>query len=131
MHKMKKRFSAKWKSSTKPRKQVKYRKNAPKHLRQKMLSAHLNTALKKRYGRRSFPIKKGDEIKVMKGKFKGKSGKIILIDTAKLKVQVDGLQRGKVDGSKVNIPLDPSNLLLTKLDLEDKKRMEAISKARK
>ena len=128
---MKKKFSKKWKSSTKPRKQVKYRKNAPHHIRHKLLSAHLNKDLKKKYGRRSFPLKKGDEVKVMIGKFKGKSGKIISLNTLKLKVQIDGLQRSKVDGTKVNVPFEPSNLLITSLDLEDRKRMGAITKQRK
>ena len=125
---MKKKFSASWKSSKKPRKQVKWRKNAPKHVRRKLLSAHLNKELIKKYGRRSFPLKKGDEVKVMIGKFKGKTGKVTLLNSAKLKVYIDGLQRSKVDGTKVNVPLDPSNLLVINLDMEDKKRMEAIAK---
>lgn len=121
----------KWKSSKKPRKQKKYRANAPKHVRRKFISSHLNKDLRKQYSRRSFVLKKGDEVKVMVGKFKGKSGKIIIIDTARLKVYIDGLQRGKVDGTKVNVPFEPSNLLITKLDLEDKRRMGAITNKRK
>ncbi len=128
---MKKMFSTKWKSSSKPRKQVKYRKNAPLHTKHKLFSAHLNKDLKQKYGRRSFPLKKEDEVKIMRGKFKGKTGKIIDINTLKMKVFVQDIQRSKVDGSKVNVPLDPSNLLITKLDLEDKKRMGAITKKRK
>jgi len=128
---MKKEFSRKWKSSSQPRKQRKFRFNAPKNTRRKFLSVHLDQDLRKKYGRRSFPLRKGDEVKVMVGKFKGKSGKVSITDLSRLKVFIDGLQRSKVDGTKVNIPFEPSNLLITKLDLEDRKRMGAITKKRK
>lgn len=128
---MKKEFSTAWRSSKQPRKQRKYRANAPKHLKRKFVSSHLSKDLKTQYSKRSVVLKKGDEIKIMVGKFKGKTGKVTVIDTSRLKVYVDGIQRGKVDGTKVNVPLDPSNLLITKLDLEDKKRMEAITNKRK
>ena len=128
---MKNKFSTKWKGSKQPRKQKKYRANVPKHLRRKLVSSHLSKDLKKQYSRRSFVLKKGDEVKIMVGKFKGKAGKVTVIDTSRLKVYVDGIQRGKVDGTKVNVPLDPSNLLITSLDLEDKKRIGAITNKRK
>jgi len=74
--KMKKEFSVKWIGSKQPRKQRKYRANAPLHIKRKFMSANLAKELRKRYGNRSFPLKKGDSIKIMRGEFKGKTGKI-------------------------------------------------------
>ncbi len=128
---MKQKFSTKWKASKQPRKQRKYRANAPLHIRRKFMSAHLSEDLKKKYERRSFPLKKDDKVKIMNGEFKGKTGKINVINNTKLKVAIEGIQRLKKDGSKVNVWFDPSNLLIQELNLEDKKRLSAIMKNRK
>lgn len=125
---MKKKFSTKWKASKQPRKQRKYRAKAPLHSRHKLLSTNLNKELRKKYNRRSFPLRKGDTVKVMRGKFKGKSGKITIINPTKMKVAIEGIQNQKKDGTKVNVYFDPSNLQISEMILEDKKRTEAIKK---
>ena len=71
---MKQKFSTKWVGSKQPRKQRKYRANAPLHILHTMMSSNLNKELRKKYGKRSFPVKKGDTIKIMIGEFKGKTG---------------------------------------------------------
>ena len=73
---MKKEFSTSWIGSKQPRKQRKYRHNAPLHIKSKMMGSHLSKELRKKYGTRSVRIRKGDEVKIMIGKFKGKTGKI-------------------------------------------------------
>jgi len=125
---MKKKFSKHWKASKQPRKQRKYRANAPLHIRHKLMSANLDKDLRKKYGRRSFPLRKGDSVKIMRGEFKGKTGKISVVDLKKLRVAVEGIQRTKKDGTKINVWFDPSNLQIKELNLEDKKRMKAIDK---
>ena len=77
---MKRKFSISWKGSKQPRKQRKYRANATLHIRHKMISSNFSKELKKRYGKRNFPIRKGDNVKIMKGEFKGKTGKIDIIN---------------------------------------------------
>ena len=64
MFKMKAKFSKKWKSSKQPRKQRKYRAEAPLHVKHKLVSANLSKELRKKYGRRSFPLRKGDTVLV-------------------------------------------------------------------
>ena len=123
-----KEFSNKWRASKRPSKQRKWRYNAPRHLRSAMLSAHLSKDLRKRYGRRGVPLRRGDEVKIVRGGFKKKTGKILELNADKAKVFIGGIQRTKKDGTKVNVPIDPSNLMITSLDLEDKKRMISISK---
>ncbi|MEM3122065.1 MAG: 50S ribosomal protein L24 [Candidatus Pacearchaeota archaeon] len=128
---MKKKFSNKWKSSKQARKQRKYRANAPLHLKKKFLSVHLSKDLRKKFGMRSLSLRKGDEIKIMVGKFKGKTGKIGIIDIKNQRVAIDGIQNKKKDGTKVNVYFNPSNLLLISADESDKKRFKLIKKTGK
>jgi large subunit ribosomal protein L24 len=121
-------WSKHWKSSKKPRKQRKYVYNAPLHVRHKFFSAHLSKELREKYKKRSFPVRKGDEVQVMRGKFKKKTGKISRVDTNKIKVYIDGMTRKKVDGSEIQVPIHPSNLKIINLNLEDKKRIKALTR---
>lgn len=126
---MKQKWSRKWKASRQPRKQRKYRQNAPLHTRHKFMSAHLSPALRKQFGRRSVPVRKGDEVKVMKGSSAGMTGTVDRSDLSKIKVYVGGITVKKVDGSEVMKALEPSNLMITKLDLEDKMRKKVFDRS--
>lgn len=53
--------------SSQPRKQRKFLFTAPFHLRRKMISAHLSKDLRKRFKIRSFPVRKGDEVMIVRG----------------------------------------------------------------
>ena len=125
---MKKKFSTKWKASRQKRKQRKYRFNADLHIRKKMVSAHLSKELRKKYSKRSTSLRKNDVVKVMRGSFKGKTGKINIINLKKLKVSIEGLQKQKKDGTKINIFFNPSNLQITELNLEDRKRLQVLER---
>lgn len=128
---MKKEWSIAWGSSKKPRKQRKFRENAPLHVKQKMVGCHLSPELRKKYGRRSVQLRKGDKVKVLRGSFKGHTGKADIINLKRLKVYITGIEVNKKDGSKVTPPLDPSNLMITDLDLNDKRRERMIKKEAK
>jgi len=121
---MKKTFSTHWKSSKQPRKQRKYVAKAPLHIKRKFLAVNLSKELRKKYARRNIPVRKGDSVKIMRGKFKNKHGKILNVFTKKTRVTVEGIQVKKQDGSKADIKLHPSNLQITELNLDDKKRMK-------
>jgi len=56
------------------------------------------------------------------------SGKITEVDLKRLKVFVDCAKRKKASGQEMNIPLDPSNILITKLNLDDRMRKKIISR---
>ena len=119
---MKKQFSTKWNSSKNVAKQRKYKANAPLHIKQSFVSAHLSKDLRKKYGRRSLILRAGDKVKVMRGQYKGSENKVERVDLKNTRVYVTGVERAKKDGSKSLIPVNPSNLLLTDLNLEDKRR---------
>ncbi len=125
---MKKQFSVKWKGSKKKRKQKKFVANAPLHIKHKLLSSHLSKSLRGKYNRRSFPVRKGDTIKIMRGRFKGKKGKISEVQLKNLRVSVEGIQITKKDGTKINFFLRPSNLQIEEMNLDDKKRLNALNR---
>lgn len=128
---MKKKFSVRWKSSKQPRKQRKYRYNAPMHVRQKFVAAHLSRELRKEFGKRSLGVRKGDEVVVLTGKHKDKKGKVSKVDLKKIKIFIENVKASKVSGQEVETPLDPSNVVITKLNLDDSKRKEILEKSRK
>ncbi len=128
---MKRKFSTKWKSSKQPRKQRKYIANAPLHLKRKLLSVNLSKELRKKYKRRNIPVRKGDNVKIMRGKFKGKRGRVTEVKIKTEKILVEKIQIKKKDGSSVNFPLNASNLQIVELDAEDKKRMKRFVKEEK
>ncbi|MEX0919989.1 MAG: 50S ribosomal protein L24 [Candidatus Pacearchaeota archaeon] len=125
---MKSEFSKAWKSSKQPRKQIKYLVNAPIHIKRKMLGGNLSKDLRKKYEKRTIPLKKGDSVKVMRGKYKGQKGKIAGVDVANMRIEIEGIQVKKQDGSKVNAGLKHSNLQITELNLEGKKRNKVFRK---
>ena len=128
---MKKSWSKKWVSSTQPRKQRKYRINAPLGVKRKFVSAHLSKELRERFGKRSIPIRKSDEVMVMRGSHRGYRGNVESVDLRASKIYVDGVKRKKVDGSEISIPLEPSNVMITKLTIEDKRRQAVLERSAK
>ena len=128
--KMRQEFSREWISSTQVRKQRKYRYNAPLHLRHKMLSAHVHKSLRKEYGR-SLPVRKGDEVKVVRGSFRGKTGEVTLVDLNKLKIYIGTMKRKKVSGQDVNVPIDPSNVVIIKPVMTDNERKKIATRRKR
>ena len=62
--------------SAKPSKQRKARYQAPLHGKQKLLGAHLVKNLRDQWNKRTLALRRGDEVKVMRGKYAGQTGKI-------------------------------------------------------
>ena len=125
---MKAKFSKSWKASKQPRKQRKYVYNAPLHIKRKLIASTLSKELKKKYGMRSITLRKGDEVRVMRGKAKGKKGKMVEINKIKMKVAIENIQVTKKDGSKVNVWIDASNLMITNLNVDDARRLKRVKK---
>jgi len=128
---MKNKWSKSWISSSQPRKQRKYALNAPLHLMHRLLGAHLSKELRGKYGMRSATLRSGDKVKIMRGKFRGASGTVDSVDLKTLKVYVTGAESTKKDGSKVLRPINASKLMITDLNLNDKRRMKKFSKEKK
>lgn len=111
-----------------PGKQRKYRFNAPLHIRHRFLSAHLTKELREKYRKRSLPVRKGDKVKVMRGRFKGTIGEIDRVFLKTSKVFVRGAEIKKKDGTKKSYPIDASKLLMVTPKLDDKERIKALER---
>jgi large subunit ribosomal protein L24 len=125
---MKTKFAKTWISSIQPRKQRKYRYNAPLNIKRKFLSINLSKELRKKYGIRNVKPRTGDKVRVVRGTHKTKMGPIERLDTKNLKVFVAKIEITKRDGSKSKVPIHPSNLQITELNLSDKLRKSKLSK---
>ena len=120
--KMKSAFVTTWKNSVQPRKQRKYQYNAPYHVKGKFLGTHLSKELQGKYKTRSVRVKVGDKVKILRGNNKGKEGKVERVDVQRTKVYIAKVESVKPDGNKVSVGLHPSSLVITELNLDDKKR---------
>jgi large subunit ribosomal protein L24 len=115
-------------TSKQPGKQRKWLAKAPLHARHRILSAALSSELKGKYGRNSLPVRKGDTVKVMRGSMRGHSGEIMRVDLKGYKVYVEGVTAKKADGTDVERPIHPSNVMITDLQEEDKERRDVLSR---
>jgi len=127
---MKKDWNKTWNSSTQPRKQRKFRHNAPIHIRRKLMSSTLSKELRKKYGRRNFPVRVGDKVKVLRGQFKGKLTEIEKVDVRNYKIYLRDVQLKKQGGQiPIKYPVSPSNVQLITLNLDDKARIKRVEKS--
>ena len=110
--------------SSKPKVQRKWHYEKPLHMSRKDFSAHLSKDLRKELGRRSLELRKGDTVKVMRGKNRDKQGKVTGLRTGKRQVLIDGIMRKKVSGKEVHVPFRSSNLLITAIEEKDARRMK-------
>ncbi|MEM1551259.1 MAG: 50S ribosomal protein L24 [Candidatus Bathyarchaeia archaeon] len=117
--------------TSKPSKQRKMLFQAPDHIRYKHFSAPLSPELRKSYGTRSLPVRSGDTVRVLRGDHKGFEGKVARVDRKKFKIYIEGLTREKVDGSTVFVPIHPSKVMITKLNLDDKWRKKILERRKK
>ena len=103
--------------------------SAPSHIRHRIMSASLSKDLRKKHGIRSVPVRKDDEVVVVRGTNKGHKGKIIQVQRKKFAIHLDKLTKNKANGAPYQIPIHPSNVSIIKLK-EGKDRMSRIEKVR-
>jgi large subunit ribosomal protein L24 len=110
-----------------PRKQRKRIYNEPRHRRRKHMGSHLSMELRDKYKwLRSIPIRKGDTVKVLRGSFKGHTGRVATVNTKTGYITVEKATIAKVDGTQIAREIHPSNVIITKLDLTDPYRRRKI-----
>jgi large subunit ribosomal protein L24 len=112
--------------SSKPSKKRAALYKTPTHRIRKLLSASLSTELKTSQGRNSYPVRKGDTVKILRGDFAGIEGKITRVDTKKQRLFVEGVSRETVAGTSTNVSVHSSKVTITKLNLDDKWRADSI-----
>lgn len=98
-----------------------------KHRLDKMVGATLADNLRQQYNRRSTRVVKGDSVRVMRGEYKGVEGKVEKVHTEDGTLQIEGIQHEKIRGGQVKVPIHASNVMITSLKTDDKRRMAALS----
>ncbi|CAA7035899.1 unnamed protein product [Microthlaspi erraticum] len=103
---------------------------APSSERRVIMSAPLSAELRQKYNVRSIPVRKDDEVQVVRGSFKGREGKIVQVYRRKWVIHVDKITREKVNGTTVNVGVNASKVVITKLKL-DKDRKSLLERKAK
>lgn len=91
---------------------------APSSERRKIMSCNLSDELRKKYNVRSVPVRKDDEVSVMRGTFKSREGKVVQVYRKKWVIHIERITSEKVNGATVNVGIDPSKCQITKLKLD-------------
>jgi len=86
--------------------------------RRKIMSASLSKELQKKYNVRSLPIRKDDEVQVVRGTYKNRDGKVTQVYRKKYVIHVERIQKEKSNGSTVMLGVHPSKCSSTKLHLD-------------
>lgn len=107
-----------------PKKQHKAQALKQMHTKSAELASHLSKELRKETGHRSARARTGDEVIIMSGQFKKIKGAVERVDVKRGKIYVTGATQTKKQGGKSPYPLNPSNLLIIKLNREDKRRFK-------
>lgn len=76
-------------------------------------------------------MRKDDEVRIVRGKYKGREGKVTQVYRKKWVIHVDRVQRDKSNGSSVPIGIHPSNVVVTSLKLDKDRRAILERKDRK
>ncbi|KAK1789329.1 hypothetical protein P4O66_015269 [Electrophorus voltai] len=83
--------------------------NAPSHIRRKIMSSPLSKELRQKYNVRSMPIRKDDEVQVVRGHYKGQQiGKVVQVYRKKYVIYIERVQREKANGTTVHVGIHPS-----------------------
>ncbi|KAM4113354.1 hypothetical protein ACJW30_05G214500 [Castanea mollissima] len=97
---------------------------APSSVRRVPLSALVSIELRSKYNVQSMPVHKDDEVQVVRGTFKGRKGKVVQVYCRKWIIHIERVTREKMNVSTVNVGVNPSKVVITKLRLnKDRKSL--------
>mmetsp|Transcript_27931 Transcript_27931/g.37853 ORF Transcript_27931/g.37853 Transcript_27931/m.37853 type:complete len:144 (-) Transcript_27931:373-804(-) len=109
---------------------------APSHIRRKLMSAPLSKDLRTKYGVRSLPVRRDDEVMIVRGHYHDREGKVTQVYRKKWVIHIDRITREKQSGATVQVGIHPSKCVITKLKLDKDRRAilerkDKTSKAKK
>jgi len=99
---------------------------ATNHVKSKNVGSTLSKDLASKYGVNSLRIRKNDNVKVMRGEYKGIEGKVIKIFTDSGRINIEGVTREKISGGNIPIKIHASNVMITSLNIDDKWRKKKL-----
>ncbi|BEJ12279.1 hypothetical protein CspHIS471_0207390 [Cutaneotrichosporon sp. HIS471] len=87
-------------------------------LKRKIMSAPLSKELRATHGARSIPIRKDDEVLIVRGKYKGRDGKVVQVYRKKWVIHVDRVHVEKSNAATPSVGIHPSNVVITSIKLD-------------
>ncbi|RLN02228.1 hypothetical protein BBJ28_00000241 [Nothophytophthora sp. Chile5] len=120
------RFPVKFNStvSSSRRKSRKAHFGAHSTQRRVLMSASLSKDLQNKYNVSYLPIRKEDEVTIVRGSFKGREGRVTAVYRKKFVIHVERVVREKANGASVPIGIDASKVIISKLKLDkDRKKI--------
>merc|ERR1711933_117261 len=91
---------------------------APSHIRRKLMSAPLSKDLRTKYSVRSLPIRRDDEVMIVRGHYHDREGKVTQVYRKKWRIHIERVTRDKANGQTVPIGIHPSKVMSTKIKLD-------------
>ncbi|EEB05897.1 60S ribosomal protein L26 [Schizosaccharomyces japonicus yFS275] len=113
------------------RKQRKAHFAAPSSVRRTLMSAPLSKELREQYKIRSLPIRREDQVTIVRGSNKGREGKVSSVYRKKWILQIERVTREKANGATVPVGVDASKVVISKLHLDKDRKALIVRKGGK
>ena len=97
----------------------------------KQISSPISKDLRKKYSRRSARIIIDDTVKVIRGEYKGLTGKVSKVSTDSNSIAIEGNKKEKLKGDKIDVYIHTTNVIITALNTNDKWRLKILEKKSK
>ena len=93
--------------------------NANKDQKHVSMSAPLSKELQQTHGIKRLPIRRDDEVKIVRGKYPDRTGRVTDVCLRSMRIHIDQLNVENRPNGSVPIPIHPSNVVITKLKLDN------------
>ena len=104
------------------------RRTVPYHHKKAVFNVHLSKDLRSKYGVRTLPVRKDDNVSILRGKFAGLNKRVTRVSFKKGKIQMEGIKTTKTDGTELFHYIDPSNCVITSFGKLDDGRKVIIDR---
>lgn len=93
--------------------------------RSRMMGSHLSAELRRRHHTRSVRVVPGDSVTITRGAYREVEGKVEKVEPGR-GVVVSGTKKEKTAGQKFDYYVHPSNLIVTSLNTDDRRRVDKL-----
>jgi len=94
------------------------------------MSSLLSKNLRDKYNIRSLPIRKNDDVKIMRGIMKGRIGKVVQCHRKNYSIYLDKIIYLKKGKSTSYVPISPSNVMIIGLSMTNERKISLLKKGR-
>merc|ERR1712070_495044 len=94
------------------------------------MSAPLSKDLRTKYSVRSVPIRRDDEVMIVRGHYHDREGKVTQVYRKKFCIHIERVSRDKANGQTVPIGIHPSKVMITKIKLDKDRKALLERKSR-